>query len=341
MSGRIKIVPSGHEFEAQGSASVLEEALRAGLSLNYGCSNGNCGLCKARLLDGEIHRVRPVDYVMPSAERAAGMFLMCAHAAAGDLVIEAKEANDARDIPRQRIEARVRRVDAVGDGLRIVHVQTPRTSRLRFLAGQSANLYFGELELREFPIASCPCDDRNLEFHIPRRQDDAACDHVFASLKSGDAVVLDGPFGNVTFQDESSRAAIFLAWGIGFSLIKSLLEHAMALQGTQTFYLYWAATPDAGHYMNNLCRAWADALDNFEYVAFGPPVIGGQVRAWDAPRLDEALRYIANRHAHLSDLDVYVAGSVAASDASEIFFLERGVPRAQLMVKRLPGITKD
>lgn len=321
---------------AEGSATLLEEALRAGLSLNYGCSNGNCGLCKARLIEGRVERVRPTDYVMSAADRESGMLLLCAHAAATDLVIEANEASEAGDIPRQQIEARVRRIDPAGDQVRVLHVQTPRTRRLRFLAGQSVNLAVGARQLAECPIASCPCDDRNLQFHIPRRPGDAFSEHVFDGLKVGDAVRLDGPVGALGFNDESRRPAIFLAWGTGFALIKSLLEHAMAIEVSTRLILYWIADSDGGHYMVNLCRAWADALDDFEYVAFKLPAAPGEDPPGVPGRVEAALAYIASRHADLGEFDIYVAGPEAAAAESEFFFLDRGVARAQLVVKMLP-----
>ena len=43
MSAHVTIKPSGHEFFVEGNDTLLEAALRAGVSLNYGCNNGNCG----------------------------------------------------------------------------------------------------------------------------------------------------------------------------------------------------------------------------------------------------------------------------------------------------------
>jgi CDP-4-dehydro-6-deoxyglucose reductase len=59
MSAQVTIQPSGHEFFLEGNDTLLEAALRNGVSLNYGCSNGNCGECKARVVSGEVKKVRP------------------------------------------------------------------------------------------------------------------------------------------------------------------------------------------------------------------------------------------------------------------------------------------
>ena len=43
MTAHVKIQPSGREFFVDGNDNLLEAALRAGMSLDYGCSIGSCG----------------------------------------------------------------------------------------------------------------------------------------------------------------------------------------------------------------------------------------------------------------------------------------------------------
>ncbi|MDO9064484.1 MAG: 2Fe-2S iron-sulfur cluster-binding protein, partial [Sulfuricella sp.] len=81
MAAHVKIQPSGHEFFVEGADTLLEAALRAGLALNYGCSNGNCGRCKARVVSGQVMKVRPHDYVLSEAEKSSGYALMCSNTA--------------------------------------------------------------------------------------------------------------------------------------------------------------------------------------------------------------------------------------------------------------------
>jgi len=57
MSAHVVVRPSSHEF-VDGADTILDVALRSGLALNYGCSNGNCGLCKARVVSGQVQKVR-------------------------------------------------------------------------------------------------------------------------------------------------------------------------------------------------------------------------------------------------------------------------------------------
>lgn len=319
MAAQVHILPSQHEFFVEGSDSLLEAALRAGLALDYGCSNGNCGLCKARLVSGQVKKTRPHDFVLNEADKNAGYFLMCSYTAVNDLIIEATEAGGVRDIPLQHIAARVKRIEPLGAELLLLHLQTPRTNRLRFLAGQQVSLGLtGNGSVATYPVASCPCDDRNLEFHVPRLPGNAFSDYVATALKPTDVVTVEGPMGTFVFNDESQRPAIFIACDTGFAPIKSLIEHAMALDIAESMQLYWIAA-DNRHYLHNLARSWADALDSFQYT----PLAGGT-------GLNDALARILSDHSWLGEFDVYLAGPEPPVAAIETALLAHGLPRQQL-----------
>jgi CDP-4-dehydro-6-deoxyglucose reductase len=315
MSAHVQVRPSGHEFFVDGNDSLLEAALRAGLSLDYGCSAGSCGKCKARVVSGQVHRLRHSDYAFAAAEKAAGMVLMCCHTAATDLVIEAREAHGAADMPLQTIDARVKALSPMGEDMRLLHLQTPRTNRLRFLAGQSVLLSLGEGAAASFPVASCPCDERNLHFHVRRRPGDPFAERVFAGLKDVDTVRVEGPRGEFVLDEASTRPLVFVAFDTGFAPVKSLIEHAMALDASESLQLYWVAGGEGGHYLDNLCRSWNDALDNFRYVPL---------------KAESDLGPLLEEHPRLPECDVYVAGPAQAVHAAEFALLEHGVPRAQL-----------
>ena len=319
MSAHVVVHPSRHEFFVDGADTLLDAALRSGLALNYGCSNGNCGLCKARIVSGQVQKVRHQDYVLSEAEKQQGYALLCSHTAVGDLVIEALESVEAGDIPPQQIVAQVKSLQALGDDLMLLRLQTPRTNRLRFLAGQNLTLSLGEASA-QLPIASCPCDERNLEFHVVRNAGDAFTQRVFGSLKAGHAVTLFGPWGDFVLRADSPRSILFLACDTGFAPIKSLIEHAMALEVAERLHLYWLTTRPAGHYLANLCRSWADALDNFTYA----PLIAEHGDA------AEVLRRIGADHVDLNAFDIYLAGPEAFVRDVAKSLREQGIPEAQL-----------
>ncbi len=327
MAASVRILPSNHEFFLEGNDSILEAALRSGLALNYGCSNGNCGLCKARIVSGEVKKIRPHDYSLSAAEKAQRYALLCANTAITDLVIEAVEARGVHDIPLQEIDTRVKNLEQLNDDIVILGLQTPRSKRLRFLAGQHAVLGLSTGAAATHPIASCPCDDRNLQFHIRRVDGDAFSDQVFGRLKGADTVNIQGPQGAFVLQEESPRPIILIAYETGFAPIKSLIEHAMALDTAEHMHLYWLAERSEGHYLNNLCRSWADALDNFDYTPLIIPVVSGAS--------EQLLAHVLDNNCELREHDVYLAGPETLTNEAEFLLLDHGLPSAQLFIERM------
>ncbi|HET7833569.1 MAG TPA: 2Fe-2S iron-sulfur cluster-binding protein, partial [Gallionella sp.] len=57
-AAQVTVLPSKHDFLVEGHDTLLEAAIRSGIPLNYGCSGGNCGLCKARVISGEVKKTR-------------------------------------------------------------------------------------------------------------------------------------------------------------------------------------------------------------------------------------------------------------------------------------------
>jgi len=312
MSAHVTIQPSGHEFFVEGNDTLLEAALRNGISLNYGCSNGNCGDCKARVVSGEVKKVHAHDYVLKQAEKDAGVVLLCSYAPVNDVVIEANVAG-ARDIPVQQLAAKVKSVEVFNPQMAALHILAPRSQRLRFLGGQNIQVGFGGVSGR-YAIASCPCEDRHIEVHIPRRSGDAFADALFAKLSANDSVDVEGPYGEFVLDEDSPRPVIFLAFGAGFAPIKSLIQHAMSLELAESMDLHWLADA-AGHYQDNLCRAWTDALDNFNYVPHAP-----------TDDLEALLESIVMDYPDLLRFDVYAAGTAAQLEQARAHFVRAGLP---------------
>ena len=323
MSAHIKIQPSNHEFWLEGKNSILEAAVQSGISLNYGCTSGNCGLCKARIVSGEVRKIQNHDYVLSEAEKNMNYVLLCSCTAVSDLVIEALEARNETDIPHQQITTRVKIADQLNENVLLLHLQTPRVQRLRFLAGQSVTLTLPNNNTTDLPLASCPCDDRNLLFHIPHDESNALENFVADGLAKGDEVIVTGPHGQFLFNENSGRTQMYIAYGTGFAPIKSLIEHAMAIDEDSTMHLYWIVDKEEDLYVNNLCRSWNDALDDFHYH----PTIGRDVS-----------QSINDDQIDLTECDVYVAGTKVQTSKAKEWLYQNGVAKDQLFTNSVPTV---
>lgn len=266
MTAQVRMMPSEHEFFVEGVDTVLDSALRSGFSPPYGCNDGSCGKCKARIVSGQIKKVRDYSFYLSEEEQINGAMLMCCNTAVSDLELEVDEALSARDIEPQRIEVEVRRIERPSVAMCILDVRPPKSRRLQFLSGQKARITLAGQQAAEYPIASCPCDERTIQFHIPQIPETALSKKLFDSLTLGERALIEGPSGQFTLRTTSTRPLLFVAYETGFASIKSLIEQAMALDAAESMQLYWLVDEPSGLYQHNLCRAWSDALDNFRYL---------------------------------------------------------------------------
>ena len=311
MPSNIKILPSGHSFPSEGSSTLLEAGLHSGLALGYGCSNGNCGECLAKIVSGEVSKVRHHDYAISAEKKMSGHVLMCCNTAVTDVVLEAPEAQSSNEIPQQQIIARVRNIELVNGDVALLHLKTPRTQRLRFLAGQQVRLGGDGLPLATHPISSCPCDDMNLHFQIARLANDEFSDHIFNDLKKGDNIRVEGPEGDFVLDEDSARSLVFIAWHTGFAPVRSLVEHAMALEIPGSMKLIWMTRGKKDRYQDNLCRSWRDAFDNFDYLPLDTNLADGTINT------ASILGLLEIKPVDMNNYEFYVAGNETLVNAFE------------------------
>ena len=332
LSAQVTLLPSKQDFLVEGQATLLEAALRAGVSLNYGCSGGNCGLCKGRVVSGQVKKTRHHDYPLTEAEKEQGVVLLCSNTAVSDVVIEAAVTDGVQDIPFQQISASLKAKANLNDEVMLLHLQTPRSQRLRFLAGQGVVLKVGASYTSKLPIASCPCDDRNLLFHVHRQPGNLFSDYVFDKLKNNETIEVEGPQGEFILHEQSGRPLFFFAFDGGFAPIKSLIEHAMSLEA-ESIHLHWIGSTPQQIYLPNVGRAWDDALDSFDYAEH---VADFDLRVMNARRetqLHEYLALVSKRQDELMQGDIYLSGPEEAVSAAERFFLALGLHKSRVFVK--------
>jgi CDP-4-dehydro-6-deoxyglucose reductase len=324
MSVTVTLSPSGHRFVVEDGETVLESALRSGLAPEYGCANGTCGECKTRVVSGEVREIRFHDYVIGAAEKRMGYTLLCSATAVRDTHFEAMEAARPEDIPMQKVRARVRGLERIGDDLVIVEIRIQRARILRFLAGQTVQLTLKGLGPKKLPVASCHCDGVNLQFHLSRDTGDAFSAHVFDVLETSDKLDVEGPWGSFTLHTDSERPILYFAYGTAFAPIKSIIEHAINLELCQPMHLYWCTPGNCPPYMHDYCRSLSDALDNLSYHTLAADAASSAVSA----------RQIAADHPRIADYDVYVAGPDDFVSSASRVFLDRGLAQERLFEYR-------
>ena len=75
----VHVTQTGEEFPCATTESLLDGMLRLGRKgIPVGCVNGGCGVCKVRVLEGEVTSLGPISRAhVTQAEEACGYTLAC------------------------------------------------------------------------------------------------------------------------------------------------------------------------------------------------------------------------------------------------------------------------
>ncbi len=293
MSQRVQLYETNKGVVVEPHETILEAFIRSGLNVNYGCSNGNCGLCVTHLISGNIKQLKHSDYVMRMADKANNGFLACVNTAASPCVVEANLIDGNQAIVPQHFRVRIRDIKQYDGRVCVLTVQSARNHRLRFFAGQYAHLSTHEdARARDacqgkFSIASCPCDGHFMEFHIPLNGQSFSR-YLVEQDRVRQHLYLKAPYGTFYFSENLSHAVVLFAVGVGFAPIKSLIEHISAQESEVPLCLYWLASPGE-HYMHNLCRSWQDALDQMKIHLIDLPIASTGVDLNEEAKTCEAI----------------------------------------------------
>ncbi len=317
-----RLTHSGHEFSLDPNETILEAALRAGLSIPYGCNDGSCGRCKCKVNTGLTRQVRHQTHRLSEDELKQGYILPCAWTSLTDIELDAPIAETSVDIEVQTINCHVKSV-VKHQTLLVVTLKMPTSQRLRFLAGQTIEVSLdGESNSIHFPIASCPCEQGTLQIHINNSCREF-CDYFVDQQNQHAPVIIKGPFGNNVLNLNSGNSLIFMASHQHFSYIKGLIEQAMALEISEQIDLFWMTSKNQNSPFENNFRAWADAIDNFH---FHPLAIEEE----NTESIMTALKSVESATEHLPNHDFYCCLDDNNLQTLSTFLHGRGVASAQI-----------
>lgn len=323
MTYQITLKPSGHNYTVGDGEILLEAALDAGFVLPYGCRNGACGSCRAKILEGSVDHGRSQKGALPDNARSEGYALLCCATAQSDLVIECRELADSSEYPVRIMPCRVQALERLADDVMLLSLKLPVNERLAFRAGQYIEFMLKGGDRRAFSIANAPHDDGFLQVHVRKIAGGRFTSHVFDAMQVKEILRFEGPLGTFHLREESDKPIILLAGGTGFAPIKSIVEHAIHNHIQRPIKLYWGARTRAGLYMHELAQQWASEHAHLEYI----PVLSepGPEDEWSG-RTGLVHEAVLEDLADFSPYQVYACGAPGMIDAARDDFCARGLP---------------
>ncbi|MBS1138832.1 MAG: Ferredoxin:Oxidoreductase FAD/NAD(P)-binding:Oxidoreductase FAD-binding region [Proteobacteria bacterium] len=326
MSYQVTVQPSGKQFAAEADETLLDAALRQGLTLPYGCKDGACGACKGKVVSGTVDHGKSQPHALKDDEKATGLTLYCCAKAESDLVIECKQLSSASDIPVKTLPSRIEKLEKLAPDVIELHLRLPASERLQFWAGQYIDILLKDGKKRSYSLANAPHDDALLQLHIRHVPGGLFTDQVFSTMKVRDILRFNGPHGTFYLREDSKKPMILLAGGTGFAPIKAIVEHAIAEKCERPMFIYWGAKARVDLYQNALPEQWAAEHANIKYI----PVLSEPAADDDwTGRTGFVHQAVLADFPDLSGYQAYACGAPVMIDAAKRDFMAKGLPEEE------------
>ena len=332
---RISLSKSDISFSAAPDQSLLDAALGASLNLPHSCKSGNCGSCRAHLLQGEIHYPNGPPLGLSETELADGFVLLCQARARSDLRIETHEITTPDQARIKRLPARIERALPLSHDVMSLCLRLPAAEPFRFEAGQYVDIMLSGGRRRSFSIASPPHDARLLELHVRRAAGGEFSERLFDQDPQNTLLTIEGPLGQFVYRPRVAmpRAApmLLIGGGTGLAPLLSILRHVIENGIERDMTLYWGVRGERDLYAHAALEDLAQRCPangrpaRLRYV----PVLSEPSPDWQGSRgfVHEAvLKDIDD----LDKYDVYAAGPPAMITAVRSEFGRRGVAANRL-----------
>jgi CDP-4-dehydro-6-deoxyglucose reductase len=315
---RIRLAKSDITFSAAPDQSLLDAALGASLNLPHSCKGGNCGSCRARLLQGEIHYPNGPPLGLSAAEADEGFVLLCQCYARSDLTIETLEISTPEQIRTKRLPARIERSVLLSHDVMGLFLRLPAAEGFSFEAGQYLDVMLPGGRRRSFSIASPPHDSRLLELHVRKVEGGEFSAPLFEHAAQSALLSIEGPLGQFAYR-AGTAPMLLIGGGTGIAPLLSILRHVVETGLERDLRIYWGVRSERDLYAHATLEALAG------YV----PVLSEASSAW-AGRRGLVHEAVLEDIQDLQRYDVYAAGPPAMIGAVRREFALRGVAPERL-----------
>jgi CDP-4-dehydro-6-deoxyglucose reductase, E3 len=324
---RISVANSGHSFSATADQTLLDAALDAQLNLPHSCKSGNCGACRARLLQGEVHYAYGAPLGLSDSEIAEHWILLCQARARTDLKIEIFEQRAADTAAVQRLPCRIERAQPLSHDVMGLFLRLPVAVDFIFEAGQYLDIILPGGRRRSFSIVSPPHDARPLELHVRRVAGGEFTERLFHEDTANSLLTIEGPLGQFTYRPHASAAPpmLLIGGGTGIAPLLSILRHVIENGIERDMVLYWGVRGERDLYAQPALEALSRRAAHLNYV----PVLSEATATWQGLTgfvHEAALQGIENLEAY----EVYAAGPPAMIAAVRREYDLRGAGRGRL-----------
>lgn len=225
--------------------TLLRGALRADVGLPHECSVGGCGACRFELVEGDMETLWAQAPGLTERDRKRGKRLACQSRPLTDCTIRVR--CDDSYLPAVAPASWLARLEsrrALTPDMSEFTFHIP--SRAQFRAGQYALLYPSRTPgARAYSMSNLPNGEGLWQFIIRRVPGGAGSNALFDSLRVGDQIAMDGPYGHAWLRDDNARDIVCIAGGSGFAPMLSVARGALAQADKRRVQFFYGARTQA------------------------------------------------------------------------------------------------
>ena len=274
---QLTVHPGNRTVPVRPSETLLDAGLRGGVPLPFDCRSGGCGVCRAKVLIGDVDPGVCQPGALSAEARARGDTLLCCATALSDVEIELEEGSAAREEPLPVYHASVERLERLAPDVMALTLRLHPGTQITYRAGQYINILLDDGARRAYSFTERSGTTERIDLHVRRIPGGRFTTHVFERLRVGDRMRFEGPLGETVLR-AGEHPIIFVAGATGFAPVKSLLEEAFARGEPRPLHLYWGVRKRRDLYLLDLPQQWEREHANFHFV----PVLSeaGPEDAW-------------------------------------------------------------
>lgn len=264
MGQRIEFTDTGERVPAEPGETILDAAIRGGVSFAYSCQAGNCGTCKCEYLEGGIFELEYSGHALSAEERSRNLILACRTQVWGDARIRRLDSEELVLHPSRVMRCRVAGLAQLAHDIREVRLSIEAGGPYPFSAGQYAQVEFAPGLSRHYSMANTP-DEPQLAFQIRHLPGGRTSGFVAEHLKPGEGVKVSGPLGVSYLRDWHAGPVLLVAGGSGLAPIESILRTLLARGHGEPIHLYFGVRSERDVYHEALLAELAGRHAGFRH----------------------------------------------------------------------------
>ncbi|MBD8577070.1 CDP-6-deoxy-delta-3,4-glucoseen reductase [Pseudomonas syringae] len=305
---RVTLQPSGAVLETLPGEAILAAAQRLGYDCPNSCRNGNCHVCAALLVDGQV--------MQAGQAHDHGEVYTCLAEPLEDCVLLWDGVLALGELPVRTLACQVSECSPVGGDVWRIGLRAPAGKPPRYHAGQYLMLERDSGDKSAFSLASAPHRGRDLELHVLVRE--AGAQALLAQLQRDGLARVELPFGDTHLAELPDGPLVLIAAGTGMAQMHSLIEHCRAEGFRHPVHLYWGVRRPDDFYAIDHWEQWQQLPNLFLHK------VVSDLCGWEGRcgLLHEAVR---EDIADLAGVHVYASGSPAMIYATLDALVEAGM----------------